>query len=81
MLTELLLQPDLSREQREDFIKMVHQSGQGMVSTVYNIVEISKIEAGIVNVIEQETDLQQRVKELVHFFKPEAEKKGLKIDS
>ncbi|MEX0982571.1 MAG: response regulator [Bacteroidales bacterium] len=77
--TDLLLKPDLSSEERARFIKIVHQSGQRMLSTVNDIVEISKIEAGLINVIEKETDLNERVKELIRFFRIEAEKKGLNL--
>lgn len=77
--TSLLLEPDLSGEQRESFIKIVQQSGQRMLNTVNDLVEISKIEAGLVHVDVKETDLNERVEELIHFFKPEAENKGLKL--
>jgi len=75
--TELLLEPDLSSEEKEDFIKIVQQSGQRMLNTVNDIVEISKIEAGLVNVSVKETDINKRLEELFRFFQPEAEKKGL----
>lgn len=77
--TELLLEPDLSSEQKEAYINIVSQSGQRMLNTVNDIVEISKIEAGLVNVIEKETDINESVEELIRFFQPEAEKKGLKL--
>ncbi|MDY0103020.1 MAG: PAS domain S-box protein [Lentimicrobium sp.] len=77
--TELLLEPDLSNENKESFINIVHQSGQRMLSTVNDIVEISKIEAGMVYISEGEINLNERIKELIRFFKPEAETKGLKL--
>ena len=77
--TDLLLNPDLDNEKKESYVKIVHQSGQRMLNTVNDIVEISKIEAGIVNVNIKETDLNSRVNELIRFFRPEAEKKGLKL--
>ncbi len=77
--TNLLLEPDLSSAQKESFIKIVHQSGQRMLNTVNDLVEISNIEAGVVHVSVQETDFNERVEELIHFFKPEAEKKGLEL--
>ena len=77
--TELLLEPDLSSEQKEDFIKIVHQSGQRMLNTVNDIVEISKIEAGIVTVDLKEVDVQERLDEIMRFFNPETTKKGLKL--
>jgi signal transduction histidine kinase len=77
--TDLLLNPDLNSEEKKAFIKIVHQSGQRMLNTVDDIVEISKIEAGLVNVIEKETDINESVEELTRFFQLEAEKKGLSL--
>ncbi|MBU1368038.1 MAG: PAS domain S-box protein [Bacteroidetes bacterium] len=77
--TELLLEPDLSSEEKVEYISIVHQSGQRMLNTVNDLVEISKIEAGIVAVELEEVDVQRRLDELIRFFNPEAAKKGLKI--
>jgi CheY-like chemotaxis protein/two-component sensor histidine kinase len=77
--TELLLEPDLSSEEKEAYIQIVNQSGQRMLNTVNDIVEISKIEAGIVTVDLKELNVQQRLDELIRFFTPEATEKGLKL--
>jgi signal transduction histidine kinase len=77
--TELLLEPDLSSEQKESFVKIVHQSGQRMLNTVNDIVEISKIETGLVQPKLTETDVNSRMEELFHFFQSEAGKKGIKL--
>ena len=76
---DLLLKPDLSSEERDRFLKIVHQSGQRMLNTVNDIVEISKIEAGLINIIEKEIDINERVEELTRFFQLEAEEKGLNL--
>lgn len=77
--TDLLLDPDLNSEEKENYIKIVHKSGQRMLNTVNDIVEISKIEAGLVELRYEITDFNNRVEELVQFFTPEANRKGLKI--
>ena len=77
--TDLLLNPDLDSEEKESYIKIVHQSGQRMLNTVTDIVEISKIEAGLINLSNKEIDLNERLKELTLFFQLEAEEKGLKL--
>ncbi len=77
--TELLLEPDLSSEEKEQYINIVNQSGQRMLNTVNDIIEISKIEAGIVTVDLKEVDVQARLDELIRFFNPEVTKKGLTI--
>ncbi|OFY50366.1 MAG: hypothetical protein A2W85_13870 [Bacteroidetes bacterium GWF2_41_31] len=77
--TALLLEPDLSSEQKEEYIEIVQLSGQRMLNTVTDIVEISKIEAGLVQLNLTETDINGRMEELFSFFQPEAEKKGIKL--
>ncbi len=77
--TNLLLEPDLSSEEKETYINIVNQSGQRMLNTVNDIVEISKIEAGIVTLNLKEVNVQERLDELILFFTPEAMKKGLKL--
>jgi signal transduction histidine kinase len=50
-----------------------------MLNTVNDIIEISKIEAGLVDLRLVMTDFNSRIKEIVQFFSPEAEKKGVKL--
>ncbi len=77
--TELLLEPDLTSEQKEEYIKIVHNSGQRMLNTVTDIVEISKIEAGSVQINSEKINVNECIEELIAFFKNEAENKGLKL--
>ncbi|MCF8347193.1 MAG: PAS domain S-box protein [Bacteroidales bacterium] len=77
--TGLLLEPDLSSKQKEEYIKIVQLSGQRMLNTVNDIVEISKIEAGLVEPNLTQTDVNGRMEELFRFFKPRADKKGIKL--
>lgn len=77
--TELLLEPDLSSEKKESFIKIVLQCGQRMLNTVSDIVEISKIEAGLIQLNLTKTDVNGRMEELFRFFQLEANKKGIKL--
>lgn len=78
--TQLLLEPDLSSEERESYIKIVNQSGQRMINTVTDIIEMSKIESGIVKINKTDLNFNKKINELVQFFEPEAEKKGLKLN-
>jgi len=77
--TDLLLEPDLSSEEKENFIRIVNKSGQRMLNTVNDIIEISKIEAGLIDLRYVKTDFNGRIKEIVQLLSPEAEKKGVKL--
>jgi PAS domain S-box-containing protein len=77
--TELLLDPELDSEEKRIYIEMVHKSGQRMLNTVNDIVEISKIESGLVSITKEETKINKIVLELKQFFTIEAAAKGLTL--
>ncbi|MFW5755275.1 MAG: ATP-binding protein [Tangfeifania sp.] len=76
---ELLKSPENSAEERQQYIKIIEQSGERMLSTINNIIDVSKIEAGIESVDIAEVDINQLVTDLFNFFLPEAKQKKLKI--
>jgi PAS domain S-box-containing protein len=75
--TDLLQDPDLSSETKRSYIELVHISGQRMLNTVNDIIEISKIESGMVFLNISPTNVNRKVEELIKFFVPEAAAKGL----
>jgi len=77
--TDLLQDPDLSSEEKKSYIGLVHKSGQRMLNTVNDIIEISKIEAGMVLLNKGKTNVNKKVSELVQFFGSEAAAKGLTL--
>jgi len=50
-----------------------------MLNTINSIVDVSKIESGLIEVDISETNINEKIDFLYRFFKPEAERKGLKI--
>lgn len=77
--TDLLRKPDLTTHKKEKYIDIIHRSGKRMLSTVNDIIEISKIETGFINMEYEEINVNELLKELFLFFKPEVEKKGLHL--
>lgn len=76
---ELLKIPDLPPEMQERYIHVIEQSGNRMLNIINDIVDISKIEAGQMNIHLEETDVNQLLRDLKVFFSPEAKTKGLNI--
>lgn len=76
---ELLKEPTLTVEEQQDFIKTIGISGERMLSTINSIVDISKIEAGMVALDIKETNINDKLLFTHKFFKPEVESKGLKL--
>ena len=77
--TSLLLEPDLSDETKDAYIQIIHQSGERMLNTVTDIVDISKIEAGLMNLNINDTDINEKIEFIYIFFKPQVEEKGMHL--
>lgn len=77
--TSLLKEPDLSSEDKSEFIDIIEKSGDRMLNTINAIIDISKIESGQVKLFISDTDIHEQIKNIFQFFKLEAEQKGLNI--
>lgn len=77
--SDLLRDPDLKSEEKESYIEILHLSGQRMLNTVNDIIEISKIESGMVSLNQAPINVNSKLEEQVQFFAPEASAKGLKL--
>ncbi|MCA1746814.1 MAG: response regulator, partial [Bacteroidales bacterium] len=75
--TDLLSKPQLSGEEKTKYINIIQKSGQRMLNTVNDIIEISKIETGQVKPAISPVNICHVLEELVIFFEKEAEQKGL----
>ncbi len=76
---DLLLKNSLGNQEREQYLEMIHKSGQRLVNTLNDIIELSKIEVGISNVEQEATNINQNIEDVVQFFKPEAKNKNLAL--
>jgi PAS domain S-box-containing protein len=77
--TELLKEPNLSSDDQLDYIQTIQISGARMLNTINNIVDVSKIESGLIQVDIKETNINEKMEFTYKFFKPEIEIKGLKF--
>ena len=77
--TELLQEPNLKRDDISDYIQIIHISGKRILNTINNIVDISKIESGLIQVNISETNINEKMDFIYNFFQPEVEFKGLQI--
>jgi PAS domain S-box-containing protein len=76
---ELLKEPNLSTDDQQDFIQTIQISGERMLNTINNIVDVSKIESGLIDILIDETNINKKLEFTYKFFKPEVEKKGLQL--
>ncbi|MGE0021363.1 MAG: transporter substrate-binding domain-containing protein [Draconibacterium sp.] len=77
--TELLKSNTYSPDKQKQFIDIIQQSGERMLNTINNIIEVSKIESGLETVQISETNIEKIIYELLQFFELEARKKGISL--
>ncbi len=77
--TSILQESDLTGEEQKEYIEIIRQSGDRMLNTVNNIINISKIESGLVEVFVSEVKINELLEYLYSFFKHEATKKGIQL--
>ena len=75
----LLKEPHLSDKQQQDYIRTIEKSGARMLNIINNIVDISKIESGLMEVNNTVTNITEQLEYVNTFFKPETEKKRLQL--
>ncbi len=74
---ELLKDTKLSGEEQKEYIGIIEQSGQRMLNIINDIIDISKIEAGQMELKMEETEINLLLHHLYTFFRPEVSHKGL----
>ncbi|PKP29305.1 MAG: hypothetical protein CVU01_00585 [Bacteroidetes bacterium HGW-Bacteroidetes-18] len=77
--TELLKEPDLSNVKQQKFINIIQKSGARLLNIINDIVDISKIEAGVMEADIKASNIKEQIEYIYTFFKPEVEKKGLQF--
>jgi len=76
---DLLKEPDLSEEQMGKYIAIVEKSGQRLLRTINDIIEVSRIESGQVELRHEEMNLEEFMLYLRDFFRKSASEKGLEL--
>ncbi|MDD4821956.1 MAG: LytS/YhcK type 5TM receptor domain-containing protein [Bacteroidales bacterium] len=78
---ELLKEPDLTGEEQQAYIQIIEKSGVRMLNIINDIIDISKIEAGLMKLDVKDSNINDQIEYIYTFFKPEVEGKGLKFSS
>ena len=77
--TELLKEPKLTGEEQQQYIEIIEKSGKRMLNIINDIISISKVESGQIEIVLSETDINEQLKYIHTFFKPEAKQKGIQL--
>ncbi len=77
--SDLLKNPELTGAEQQDFISFIESSGERMLNIINDIIDISKIEAGLMNVEFSNININNIVENTYHAFRHEVEAKGMKL--
>jgi PAS domain S-box-containing protein len=79
--TDLLKEPRLSGEEKNQYVDVIQKSGERMLNTINDLIEISKIESGTMKIDWSNVNINETIDFFYTFFKPEVSKKGLDFTS
>lgn len=77
--SSLLKEPNLTGETQQEYIKIIEKSGSRMLNIINDIVDISRIEAGLMTLDIKESNINEQIEYIYTFFKQEVEAKGMKL--
>ena len=77
--TNLLKKPDLTGDKRLKYIETIEKNGARMLNIINDIVDISKIESGLMQMHIKPTNISLIFKDILKTFQPQAQQKNLDL--
>ncbi len=77
--TELLKQPGFSGKEQKEFINLIEKSGQRLLNTLKDIMDMSIVESGAVKINETVVNVNEQIEDIFNFYKSEAAASGLEF--
>jgi len=79
--SDLLKNDDTDEEERNSYIDIIHKSGKQLLNIINDILDISKIEVGQIQINEENCHVNEIIDDLYSLFKPDfADKKDIKFN-
>jgi CheY-like chemotaxis protein len=76
---QLLKEPDLSGDEQQNYIRIIEKSGTRMLNLINDIVDISKIESGQMEISLSDSNINEQIQFIYTILKPEAELHGINL--
>ncbi len=76
---DIMKEPDLTKAEQDQYFDIVVKSGERLLSTINDIIEISKIETGQTTYNLSVVSVNERISFFYEFFRHEAAKKGNRL--
>ena len=74
---ELLQYPDITAEEREDYLKRIIKNTKGLTRIIDDILDLAKVEAGKLEIEKMEFSLNNLLHEVIELFKDRAKEKNI----
>jgi signal transduction histidine kinase len=75
--TSLLKEANLSGAEQQEYIRIIEKSGDRLLNIIDDIVDISKIESGSMEVHLKNFNINEQIDSIYTFFKPQMERKKI----
>ncbi len=79
--SDILRQNSSLLEEQLNHVNLIHQSGQHLLTLINDILDLSKIEANKLELVERDFNLKDFLDELIDIFRLRATQKGLNLHS
>ncbi len=76
---DLLKEAKLTGEEKQKYISIIEKSGNRMLNIINDLIDISKVESGQMEVSFSRTNINEQLDFLYNFFQSEAKHKGLQL--
>ena len=76
---QILRDMEVTKEEQDTYIDLVNKSGKRLMETINDIIEMSKIEAGVIDINYQEVNIYETLHYFKDFFKLQSKEKGLEM--
>ena len=76
---DLLKEPELTGEERQEYIGIIEKSGLRMLNIINDLIDISKVESGQMEIFISEINVNEQIEYIYNFFKLEVQKKGMQL--
>lgn len=77
---ELLRNPQLTSDKRKEFLDIIYRNGESLSVIINDVLDLSKVEAGHLNLELTQTDPRKKVQDVVALLNESASKKGLSLE-
>jgi signal transduction histidine kinase/DNA-binding response OmpR family regulator len=78
-MTELMLQSSLTQEEQRDYLETIKKSGNTLLTIINDILDISKIEGGKMQLANEKFDLRECIENSMDLVAAQAAAKGLEL--